>query len=170
MFDVKADIKQDTKGLTVKHTLYIDGKKTRNVNVSVFEGKHSSARLLANLDAADKAADTAFAPIIKALISSVNVIDIDAESALLDMNNVKLYKQGKRLKLVVGSRFLSNERAFYVNEPYALTEAVGSVLTLVCEGRDLFEKIVFKMAFHQRISELFRDHKCMNRVIASAFE
>ena len=94
----------------------------------------------------------------------------DAESALLDMNNVKLYKQGKRLKLVVGSRFLSNERAFYVNEPYALTEAVGSVLTLVCEGRDLFEKIVFKMAFHQRISELFRDHKCMNRVIASAFE
>lgn len=121
MFDVKADIKQDTKGLTVKHTLYIDGKKTRNVNVSVFEGKHSSARLLANLDAADKAADTAFAPIIKALISSVNVIDIDAESALLDMNNVKLYKQGKRLKLVVGSRFLSNERAFYVNEPYALT-------------------------------------------------
>lgn len=170
MFDIKADFKQDKHGVTVKHTLFVGGKKTRNVNVSYYEGKHSAAQLLASLDAADKAADAAFAPIIKAHIASVNVIDIDAESALLDMHNVKLYKQGKRLKLVVGSRFLTNERSFYVNEPYALTEAVGSVLTLVGEGRDLFEKLVFKMAFHQRITDLFKDHVCMNRVIASAFE
>jgi hypothetical protein len=170
MFDVKAEIKQNDSGLTVKHTLLINGKKTRNVNVSHYEGKHNAAALLRNLEAADLAADTAFAPMIRNMLAESQSGLIDAEAAVADVSNIKLYRTGRKFKLIMTSKFLNFDRMIYINDPYDLVSVIGSVLTLIEEGRDVIETLVYKMALHQRLNELFAERALsFRRVISGAF-
>ena len=156
MFDVKVERKQDNNGLTVKHTLLIDGKRIDKC-VSVFSGKHSVQRLLDNLDVADANADTQFAPIIKAQLDLIQRTRIDAAKAVDDVQDIKLTRSGKNFRLTLKSNFASFNRVITIREPAYLVSGAGALITLVTEGRDLIEAIVYKMALNQRLNEIFRD-------------
>ncbi len=152
MFDVKEKFTQTNNAVVIKHTCLRDGK-TVATHVVKYEGKFKLAELIALIDNACKAAHISFDPIVREQSQY-----IDANYILDDVSNMKLYRKGKKFDLVFKSKLFGNERKFVIDSPYALAEAAGTLVTVLTDSMDLATALLYKMALHQRLSNLFENH------------
>ena len=155
MFDMKMSMKQDREGLHVTHTLYIDGKKTKNVHSVSYAGRHDCKALEYYLDQAEGAACVAFDSTIHQIVLQYQPHNVDAKTALADVEAIKIRKIGKGFNLHVTSRWLPTEKIYSIKQPQDLHVAVGVVMTLVTSNFGPASRIVYKMALNSRLSHLF---------------
>lgn len=156
MFDMKMTMKQDRSGLHVTHVLYIEGKRTANIHNVTYAGRHSCAELESYLDQAENAACAAFDSTITKLIREHQPLNVDARSALADVDNIKIRKIGKSYNLHVSSRWLTGEKVYSIKHPQDLHVAVGILMALVTASFGPASRIAYKMALNSRLSHLFQ--------------